>query len=214
MKSFWLLQKQPWREQEWLLELFSREQGRLWVSSRSGADQLILYQGDWSEGRDWPKLPLLQSHWCRDWSDAQLACGCYLTELLAQLLPSGEALPELFDVYSQALTHLADGSHPSPWLRLFEQRLLHVLGYGFSWTEDVHGWPIEADNYYLFAAPDGWQKASIRHTDAIAGSWLIEFASGSHRPELWQMARKALQAALQHYLQRPLISSNLRAVFS
>ncbi len=209
MTPFWLLKAQPWREHEWLLDVFSRSHGRLQLtaSARMQPDLLVQFQGDWQQGSDWPRLPLQQTMWqASQWSDDGLACGLYLTELLVQLLPDRDPQPVMFDLYSEALKAIANSSHAVPWLRLFEQTLLQSLGYGFSWHLDHQRCPIDPNRHYQFYPQLGWQLSE----SGVAGQWLLDYAHGSHRPELWQMARQTLQLALKPYLQRPLVSHCLR----
>ncbi|ASP39202.1 hypothetical protein CHH28_11160 [Bacterioplanes sanyensis] len=207
MRPFWLLQRQPWREHEWLVEVFSRDDGRLWLTAdvRKQLDLHQLFVGDWQQQDGWPRLPMCHRQWHSSWSEQAFACGYYATELLSLLLPLQEPQPQLFDVYTETLKGLAAEDHPFPWLRLFEQTLLNSLGLGFSWQTDTQGDAIVKGTWYRFTAPAGWQPTE-RSPSAVCGSDLLQYAAGTDRADLWRLARNTLQSALQYHLPRPLIS--------
>ncbi len=54
----------------------------------------------------------------------------YLSELVLQLTARHDPQPELFEHYAQALAGLRGAASEERALRLFEKRLLDVLGYG------------------------------------------------------------------------------------
>ena len=142
MQALIILQRQPLREQDWLLDVFSRQRGRLSLvlnRPRLAPDLFTLYQGDWQPVQDWPALKGWQQQQCWPLQDTALFCGFYLNELLVKLLPRYEALPALFDAYQAALNGLHSSPVADPWLRLFEVQLLAQLGYGFSWQQDALG---------------------------------------------------------------------------
>lgn len=58
-----------------------------------------------------------------------LRCGLYMTELIDVVTHEREPAPELFALFHQALEQLAQASSPTMLLRLFELRLLMVIGY-------------------------------------------------------------------------------------
>ena len=72
-----------------------------------------------------------------------LFCGMYLNELLVRLLPLDDPQPQLFEHYTLSVQGLSHGLPMQPLLRSFEWRLLEQLGYGFSFTEDVHGQALQ-----------------------------------------------------------------------
>jgi DNA repair protein RecO (recombination protein O) len=59
-----------------------------------------------------------------------LMSGFYLSELVMSLTQRHDVQPEVFDHYDRALTGLREGAPLARELRLFEKRLLDVLGYG------------------------------------------------------------------------------------
>lgn len=208
MQALIILQRQPLREQDWLLDVFSARRGRLSLVLNRPAqipDLFTLYEGDWQPAQDWPAL----KGWSltQDWplQDSALFCGLYLNELLVRLLPRHEPHPSLFEHYQATLNGLHDSELADPWLRLFEMQLLQQLGYGFSWRHDHLGLPVQPQQTYTFVAGQGFVPAAA----GIAGTDLLAFAGGARTLTLWRMARNILRQALDHALQQPLLSREL-----
>ncbi|MCD8522733.1 MAG: DNA repair protein RecO C-terminal domain-containing protein [Saccharospirillaceae bacterium] len=218
MKTLFVLQRQPLREQEWLLDIFSAEQGRLSVVAGRSQWQPDLhqrYQGDWALAGDWPQLRGLRSLQTYLLRGRNLYCGLYLAELLARLLPRHEAQPELFLTYAKTLEGLQNTELPDPWLRLFEYQLLQALGYGFSWQQDRNGQAIAADASYHFIAREGFARSDAAticrpRQPAWPGEYLLELGQGrAQRPQCWAAAKQVLRCALEDLLERPLVSREL-----
>ena len=214
----YVLHHRPWRDTSRILEVLTREHGRLTLFARGvrgpAAKLSAVLQ---------PFQPLLLS-----WSGrgeaasltgaeraahaAPLPAGCllaafYLNELLLRLTTRHDPLPELFDHYTQALERLRAGAPLAPALRVFEKRLLQLLGYGLDLATEAHsGRRIEPDGYYHFRPGEGLVRAGARERRALAGRSLLslERESLSDTREL-EDARRVLQAALGACLEgRPL----------
>ncbi|MAK92375.1 MAG: hypothetical protein CMI13_14215 [Oleibacter sp.] len=209
MPRFYILQRQPLREQEWLLDIFSEQDGRLTVVAgprQRGSDMLQLLQGSWSPDQDWPKVRAMECLSQPVLSGVSLYCAFYLTELLTRLLPRYEALPDLFRVYHQTLAGLAQNTVPDPWLRLFEVELLAACGYGFSWRQDDSGAALQPDGYYRFIPRQGFSPAA----EGFRGRDIMDFAvRNAANPQAWQIARNILRQAIDNMLERPLVSREL-----
>ena len=59
----------------------------------------------------------------------KIAFGCYLVELLDEMTPEREANPDLFNMLKAFLSLLCDSGAEAQILRIFEIRLLSLLGY-------------------------------------------------------------------------------------
>ena len=213
----YLLHHRPWRDTSRILEVLTREHGRVTLFARGvrgpGAKlapvlqpfQLLLLsfsgRGEAAQltgaERAAAAVPLPQP--C-------LLAGFYLNELLLKLTTRHDPLPELFDHYHGALEQLRAGASLEPCLRVFEKRLLEVLGYGLDLaTEARSGLPLEPDAYYDFRPGVGLVSArgSAR---ALCGHSLLSLARESLQGgrEL-EDARRVLQAAIGACLEgRPL----------
>jgi DNA repair protein RecO (recombination protein O) len=142
----YLLHQRPWGDSGRIFELFSRQHGRLSVFARGvrGANAKLA-------GVLQPFLPLLVSWAGRGESprltgaemdvvvmgrsaipQARLMSAWYLSELVLSLTARHDPQPELYDHYSAALDDLRAAPSLPRTLRLFEKRLLDVLGYGIT----------------------------------------------------------------------------------
>ena len=78
-----------------------------------------------------------------------------------RLVSRHDALPELFDHYHGTLERLRAGAPLEPSLRVFEKRLLEVLGYGLDLASEARtGLPLEPHAYYDFHPGIGLLPAS------------------------------------------------------
>jgi DNA repair protein RecO (recombination protein O) len=59
----------------------------------------------------------------------KVAYGCYLVELVDEMTPEREAHPDLFNMLGAFLSILSEGEAEAQILRVFEIRLLSLLGY-------------------------------------------------------------------------------------
>src|SRR5262245_16645862 len=142
-----LLHHQPWRDSSRILELFTRDHGRVTLFARgvrrpaSGLKAvlqpfqriLVSWSGRGEAGTftaaeidgDLTPLPA-----------ARLMSGFYLNELLIKLVARQDSHAQLFDDYAVALDGLRSQPSESRVLRIFEKRLLEAVGYGVELHRD------------------------------------------------------------------------------
>ncbi len=209
MRAWFLLCRQPTGENDHLLDLFSEAQGLIRVRVSPPVltpDLLIEYQGDWQDGRDWPKLKGVEAVQRFGMSGEALVCALYLSELLLQLLPQSEPLPEIYQLYRQTLKALSDGEASEVWLRYFEIQLLDRLGYGISWTHAADGEAINPALFYQYESGQGLTVVDV----GVSGASLQQVAAGQlNTPQTLVAARHILRQAINDILPRPLISREL-----
>lgn len=214
----YLLHHHPWRDSSRILEVFTREHGRLTLFARGVRGptarlapvlqpfQLLLLS--WSGRGEAPQLTGAE----RALHTAALPRECllasfYLNELLMRLTTRHDPLPQLFDNYQATLDALRSGAPLKPALRVFEKRLLEVLGYGLNLATEAHtGARLEAHGWYQFRPALGFVSALSGSAGALAGGSLMNLAHErlSNAREL-EDARRVLQAALGVCLEgRPL----------
>jgi DNA repair protein RecO (recombination protein O) len=219
----YLLHHRPWRDTSRILEVLTREHGRLTLFARGVRGpraklapvlqpfQPLLFS--WSGRGEAPTLTGAE----RAELSAALPPACllsafYLNELLIRLTTRHDPLPELFDHYHEALARLRTGAPLEPVLRIFEKRLLQALGYGVDLTAETHsGKRIDADGYYHFRDRQGLIGADARSAGALAGRSLIDLAGESlDSARSLEDARRLLQAALSACLEgRPLATRSV-----
>jgi DNA repair protein RecO (recombination protein O) len=142
----YVLHQRPWGDSGRIFELLTREHGRLTVFAQGVRGPRAKLAGVLQ-----PFVPLLVSWAGRgeaprltgaEFADARAATAplasrrllsaWYLSDLVMQLTARHDPQPELFDHYADALAGLRSGESLERALRLFEKRLLDVLGYGIS----------------------------------------------------------------------------------
>lgn len=220
----YVLHQRPFRDSSLIVELFTREHGRLTVfahaarglRTRFGALQpfraLLL---SWSGRGEAPSL--LAAERAEESTDtsppagsaglpaARLMSGFYLNELLLKLLARHDPHPALFDLYEATLAALAVSESVDAPLRLFETRLLTFVGYGLNLAAEADtGEPVRAEGYYCYRpGVHGFVVAEPNSPGAIAGHVLHGLAAGEVPvgEESQRQARALMRAALDHCLE-------------
>ena len=219
----YILHTHPYRDTSRILEVFTREQGRLSVFARGVrgpkarlASLLHPFQAlliSFSSRGDAAQLITAESAAAGHAGSltgglppAALLSGFYLNELLLKLMTRHDPNTGLFDGYQQALRALMAGQAQEPVLRRFELRLLQELGYGLDLTQTVAQGPVSAQGYYHFRPAEGLVTGTAAQSGALRGSSLLNLVAGtlSDARDLAD-ARRVLGAALAHCLEgRPL----------
>lgn len=208
----WVLHSYPYRETSLIVEVFSRDHGRMALLARgarrpqsplrgllmafqplelgwSGKGEVrTLMKAEWQGGQ-----PLL--------SGKALFCGYYLNELLLHLLPREDAHERLFAVYSETLRRFADGVNEAD-LRRFERALLGELGYGLTLAHDAAGAPIVAEAHYAYEIENGPVRLPQAGMSALSvrGRTLLDMAQDDFSDARSLAEAKSLMRALiSHY---------------
>ena len=216
-----VLHMHPYSETSLIVDVFSREHGRLPLLARGarrprsamrgmllafqplelgwfgGGEVRTLAKLEWTGG-----MPLL--------SGRCLMLGYYLNELLVKMLPREDAHPSLFDAYHAALSALAQGGADAPELRRFEQSLLRELGYGLTLDVDVQtGAPVLQDAMYAFLLERGpVQRVGTGETAAdesieplLRGKTLLDMVADDYSdPRTRQESKVLMRRLLSHHL--------------
>ncbi len=216
-----LLHTYPYSETSLIVDVFSRDYGRLPLLARGarrprspmrgvlltfqplelgwfGAGEVkTLAKAEWLGG-----MPLLAGR-C-------LMLGYYLNELLVSLLPREDAHPQLFDSYSNALMALSRGAEDAPELRKFELRLLSELGYGLRLDSDAEsGEPIIIDAEYDYQVERGPVRKVSRCDTALSepgiagvrGKTLMDMLADDYTdPQTRRESRGIMRQLISHHL--------------
>ncbi len=173
-----ILHQRVFRESSFLLDIFSRDHGRISLvakgvrkQKRSQAGLLQIYQPlllSWQGRRDLQTLTAVEPNGPAYLLRAESAlCGLYINELMMKLLPLGESESNLYIDYQKALFGLQEALQNEITLRLFEKQLLSHLGYGLVLDQDVEtGEPIDDGKDYYYVADEGlycWQTGQQRN---------------------------------------------------
>ena len=214
----YVLHHRPWRDSSRILEVLTREHGRLTLFARGVrgpaaklSSVLQPFQPlllSWSGRGEAPQLTGAErAALTGPLPPACLLAAFYLNELLLRLTTRHDALPELFDHYHGTLERLRTGAALAPCLRVFEKRLLDVLGYGLDLSAEARsGVPLDPAGYYEFRPGSGLVPADGHAAHSLCGRSLLSLAAETlSGPRELEDARRVLQAALDACLEgRPL----------
>jgi DNA repair protein RecO (recombination protein O) len=225
LEPAYVLHRRPYRETSLLVETLARDHGRVAVVARGARGERSPLRGllqpfrplliSWSGRHDLMTLSGAEPAGVCALSGRGLLAGFYLNELLTRLLARHDPHSGLFETYEQALLGLGQPGAEEQTLRVFERRLLEVLGYGLALGEtDTTGARIEPDRTYRYRLETGAVPAGDGEEGLpVRGATLLALASGQLADrELSREAKQLMRYVLQHYLgARPLES---RALFT
>jgi DNA repair protein RecO (recombination protein O) len=141
-----MLHHRPWGDAGRVVELFSLQHGRISAFARGvrGAQSrlagvlqpFVPLLVSWAGRGDAPRLTGAEVDHAsvvrEDLPHARLMSAWYLSELVLSLTARHDPQPELYAHYAAALAGLRGDASQERTLRLFEKRLLDVLGYGLA----------------------------------------------------------------------------------
>ena len=214
-QACFLLHSYPWRETSLIVEVFSREHGRLPMAAKGARRPTSALRGtlmafqpldiSWS-GRGEVKT-LIQATWLGGQPllcGIGLLCGYYLNELLLRLLAREDTHTTLFDAYAWTLAQLAANQPYEPLLRAFELILLREAGYAPTLDRDADtDEMVEPAAEYLFVAERGPIRldAAPRDMPGVPGRVLLAMAAGDFSaPETLAHAKTLMRRLIQHHL--------------
>ncbi len=215
LQPAFVLHRRPWRNTSLLLEVLSRDHGRIALAARGATAPRSRLKGVLQ-----PFTPLLLS-----WSGAdddlatligaepsalptalpphRILAGFYVNELLVRLLQRLDPQPVVFAAYQTLLAELVQAASEEPALRGFEKQLLDQIGYGLSLEcEAVSGQPIVAEAQYCYVLDQG-PLAAERNTAGvpISGQGLLALRDGNFAdPAVLREVKCLTRAALAEQL--------------
>lgn len=219
-----ILHNRSYRETSLLLDVFSRQHGRISLVAKGARKQkndkrALLQPGRkvniaWSMRRELGTLtgaePFQGTH---TYGHGGMLTVFYINELLVRLLHKHEPHPELFDAYEEALDKLGNTATEQHVLRIFEKRLLEALGYGLALDADTGGNAIRADGQYNYLLEQG--PVACATTDGggltISGRTLLALAQEKFIDEfILAEAKQLMRMVLRNLLgDKPLLSREL-----
>ena len=218
LQPAYVLHHRPYRDTSRILELFTRDHGRVTVfargargsSGKSAALTSILQPFNrllvsWTAGAEAGTVNGAEFDGAYSiLPPDRLVSACYLNELLMSLFARHDTHTDVFELYGETLGLLKSTADPLPLLRVFEKRLLEALGYGLSLSHDAAGAPLEPDCAYHYRLEQG----PVRAHDVAEGPLIFAGSSllALHREDLQHPgscaeARRLLRAALDRVLE-------------
>ena len=208
----YVLHQRPYRDTSLIVELYTREYGRLSAFARAARGPRTRFSGlqafrplllSWAGRGEAPTLTAAEGDGPPPPALApeRLFSAFYLNELLLKLTVPHDPQPELYAHYAATLARLRAGDALETVLRQFEKRLLELLGYGTEFSCEVDGRAVMADAYYYFQAGAGLRPANAA-PGAVQGRVLLALAADEpvDDPEDQRQARALLRAAIDHCL--------------
>ncbi len=222
----YILHKRPFRDSSQILEVFTRDHGRLALLSRGSRSAksrsrglLQLYRPlliDWSGRGELPVLASAEAAEIRapKLQGRALMSAMYVNELLVHLLHRHDVHQRVFALYHDCLYRLQSES-AEPVLRLFEKKLLAELGFALNLTHDADtGEPVlpEAEySYHVEHGPVRTARGDATPQPLLTGSSLLAYAANDlATDEHLRQIKRLSRYVLNHHLgQRKLRSREL-----
>ncbi|HTE42686.1 MAG TPA: DNA repair protein RecO [Steroidobacteraceae bacterium] len=218
LQPAYVLHHRPYRDTSRILELFTRDHGRMTVFARGARGGkktaasltstlqpfhrvLVSFSGRGDAAQ------LTGAEFDGAYSSlhsARTLSGFYLNELLMRLFERHDAHSDVFDLYDATISKLKDpAADEGGLLRVFEKRLLELIGYGLSLDREAEtGEAVRADAVYRYTPErgltrlDGVAEGPLIFSGATLLALSEETLEGAQRHD----ARRLLRAALDQYL--------------
>jgi DNA repair protein RecO (recombination protein O) len=228
--SAYLLHRYDWSESSLIVDLFTRELGRVAVAAKGAKrptsqlravlrpfQRIHATLGRTAQGTEHAEVHNLRG---AEWAGGvpvaggdALFAGFYLNELLMKLLAREDPHPALWDAYAATLAQLG-GAGEAAALRAFELRLLREIGLlpDLARVTATHQ-PVQRDAAYRLRPEAGVTPAATGQAAAIAGSDLLALQDALDGDDLAALQRAcAGPAAVLRRLLRELLAYHLGAV--
>lgn len=225
LQPSYVLHTRAYRDTSLLIEIFSRDHGRMSAVARSARGPKSRFKGlfqqfvplllSWQGRTELMNLTTAENNGIPHYLTGEaLLCGIYLNELLMRLLHRHDAHPGLFTAYQQALVGLQQNQQQQITLRLFEKRLLLELGYALQLDKVAStGLAVAPEQYYYFDPVQGLLPCSNISTknNVFLGESLLalhyeEFTNNEYLRDAKRLLRLAITSLLDS---KPLRSREL-----
>jgi DNA repair protein RecO (recombination protein O) len=210
-----VLHSYPFRETSLLLDVFTRNHGRLAVVARGARRPRSALRGllmNFQPLRlSWFGKGEVRTLHSAEWQGGQpqlqgtaLLCGFYLNELLLNLMARDDAHEQLFDYYQHTLQRLAHEEDHAATLRCFEKHLLQELGYALLLDREAgSGREVESGGRYRYVIERGVlpENSDAPEGLTISGKTLQDMAADDYRdPASAHQSKQLMRMLLNHYL--------------
>lgn len=209
-----ILHHRPFRDTSQLLDVISREHGKVTLVARGSRAAKSKLRGVLR-----PFQPLRLSWFAR--SDLGTLTGAeadsaplslvgdalfsayYVNELILGFLHRHDPQPEIFDAYAQTLSALARSEELAANLRVFEMELLRLLGYALNLEYDAHAHaPIDEQRYYEYRVEQGPVGVTRDEGPMVFRGARLRGIAGAafDDPEVLSDAGRLLREVIRHHL--------------
>ena len=213
-QAAFILHHRPFRDTSQILDVLSREHGKLALVARGSRGPKSRLRGvlrpfmplamSWVQRSDLGTLTGAELHGAplRLTGDALLS-GYYVNELLLHFLHRHDPQPEIFDIYVRAIEALAGSDDVAPCLRQFEIELLRQLGYALNLDHEFGSRdPLQAEQHYEYRFKQGpVQVARTEGHLVFSGAVLMAIAEQRFSdPNVLRAANRLLREVIAFHL--------------
>lgn len=228
-QAAYILLNRPYSETSWIIELFSRDYGRLALMAKGARrikstlkGSLLPFQPvllSWTGKGDIPTLTsaeIDQNEYSLQYQDLKgdaLVCGFYCNELIVNLLHRHDPHVRLFDHYHatiMALYTANDNDALSNTLRIFEQALIKETGYEVSFDYEADGkTAIEDQAHYRFQSGQGFVRLAGSQRGSVTGSLIRSLSVGDSMKIQDDSAVSASNSSAGKHLMRDILNQTI-----
>ncbi len=208
-----VLHTRAWRETSAIVELLTRDHGRVGVVARglnspkrhllrAALQPLQHVRVDYLPRGELARLIQAEALDAapRLAGDVSMA-AFYVSELVLRLTPRNDSAQSVFDLYARIRAELSGAPSLAWTLRRFERDLLDALGYGLPWDETGEGQRLEPSARYRLDPELGPIRATSPTQDSFSGEALLALAADTMpAPERLAELRHALRGVLASHL--------------
>jgi len=214
LQPAFLLHHRPFRDSSLLLDVVSRDFGRLALVARGARSSKSRLKGILR-----PFMPLRLSWFLksdlgtltgaelggapRALSGDALLSGYYLNELLLKLMHRHDPQPDVFAAYERTIGRLAAAHDPAPALRQFEIELLRLTGYALNLDhEATSGAGLADDAFYEYRVEEGPVVVQRESGPMVFAGRLLGGIRDERfgEPEVLRAAGRLLKHVIAHHL--------------
>lgn len=210
-----VLHSYPYRETSLVLEVLSRQHGRVALVARGARRPRSVLRGLLMGFQpltlSWFGRGELRTLHRAEWQGGQpqlqgkaLLCGFYLNELLLNLMARDDPHEQLFDYYQRTLQRLAHEVDHAAILRCFEKHLLQELGYALLLAQEADtGQAIDPAKSYRYIVDRGAiaDSGNISEGLPVLGKTLQDMAADDFGDAVSaQQSKQLMRMLLNHHL--------------
>jgi len=214
----YILHQRPFRDTSQILEVFTKEHGRLSIMSRGSRAPKSRLKNvlqpfralviNWTGRGEMPTLAGAEtaSQSVAFLQGKSLACALYINELMMYLTYKHDIHEALFSQYHQTINRLFEAEKLEQELRLFEINLLENLGVPVDFSHVVDtGEKVEESSEYYYQIEHGLYKQQsdrkLNNIPVLSGESLIAMSHGEFEdPKTLKDAKSLMRYIINHYL--------------
>lgn len=214
-QAAFILHRRPYRDTSLILDLFSKDYGRLSLVAKGANTQKSRIKGilqafqplfiSWSRKSEMGTLTNAESRLPPfGLQNEALYSALYVNEIMLKLITRDDPHAEIFAQYEKVLERLSHGENIEVTLRLFENEFLQSLGYHIDYFYDAESQQdIDEEKFYEFIPDLGFKLASenTQKNNQVSGADILAIAHSNYsNPSTLITARKISQLRLHNLL--------------